>query len=102
MLHTAHPRVWVRMKSELVYGADGSLTEVRHHWTFDDMFSAFATEGMYPKEKKGIVEQAPLQDARDEHRQRAADDHVSRVAHRKHMDRSLGARRPRAVSKVRH
>jgi ABC-type uncharacterized transport system substrate-binding protein len=47
----AHPHVWVTMKSELVYAADGSLTGIRHHWTFDDMFSAFATEGLQGKVK---------------------------------------------------
>ena len=46
----AHPHVWVTMKSELVYGADGSATGVRHAWTFDDMFSTFATQGLESKE----------------------------------------------------
>src|SRR5262249_10865388 len=35
----AHPHVWVTMKSEIVYAADGTATGVRHAWTFDDMFS---------------------------------------------------------------
>jgi ABC-type uncharacterized transport system substrate-binding protein len=42
----AHPHVWVTMKSELVYGTDGALTGVRHAWTFDDMFSSYAVEGL--------------------------------------------------------
>jgi ABC-type uncharacterized transport system substrate-binding protein len=42
----AHPHVWVTMKSELLYAPDGSVTGVRHAWTFDDMFSAFATTGI--------------------------------------------------------
>jgi ABC-type uncharacterized transport system substrate-binding protein len=46
----AHPHVWVTMRSELVYAADGSITGVRHHWSFDDMFSAFATQGLESKE----------------------------------------------------
>ena len=37
--------------SELVYAADGSVTGIRHHWAFDDMFSAFATQGMQSKVK---------------------------------------------------
>jgi ABC-type uncharacterized transport system substrate-binding protein len=41
----AHPHVWVTMHSDLVYAADGAVTAVRHTWTFDDMFSAFATMG---------------------------------------------------------
>ena len=47
----AHPHVWVTMTSELVYAPDGTLTGVRHAWAFDDMFSAFATQGMESKEK---------------------------------------------------
>ena len=50
------------MKSELVYGADGSATGVRHAWTFDDMFSTFATQGLESKEKGKFTreELAPL------------------------------------------
>ena len=47
----AHPHVWVTMRSEVVYAPDGSVTGVRHHWSFDDMFSAFATQGLETKEK---------------------------------------------------
>jgi ABC-type uncharacterized transport system substrate-binding protein len=47
----AHPHVWVTMKSELVYTSDGSITGIRHHWAFDDMFSTFATQGLASKEK---------------------------------------------------
>ncbi len=58
----AHPHVWVTMKSEFVYGADGSVTGVRHAWTFDDMFSTFATQGLDSKEKGKFTreELAPL------------------------------------------
>jgi ABC-type uncharacterized transport system substrate-binding protein len=43
---SAHPHVWVVAKSELVYSPDGKLKEIRHAWTFDDMFSAFAAQGL--------------------------------------------------------
>jgi ABC-type uncharacterized transport system substrate-binding protein len=58
----AHPHVWVTMHTELVYAPDGSITGVRHHWAFDDMFSAFATQGMEAKEKGKFTreELAPL------------------------------------------
>jgi ABC-type uncharacterized transport system substrate-binding protein len=58
----AHPHVWVTMKSELIYGADGGATGVRHAWTFDDMFSTFATQGLESKEKGKFTreELAPL------------------------------------------
>lgn len=42
----AHPHVWVTFHSEVLYTADGSMTGVRHAWTFDDMFSAYALQGI--------------------------------------------------------
>jgi len=47
----AHPHVWVTMKSEVLYAPDGTVTGIRHAWSFDDMFSAFATQGLDGKEK---------------------------------------------------
>ena len=47
----AHPHVFVTMKSEIVYGADGSVTAVRHAWVFDDMFSTYALQGIDSKKK---------------------------------------------------
>jgi len=59
---SAHPHVWVTMQSELVYGPDGTVTGVRHAWTFDDMFSAFAVQGIEAKKKGEFTreELAPL------------------------------------------
>ncbi|MBN9042907.1 MAG: ABC transporter substrate-binding protein [Rhizobiales bacterium 62-47] len=59
---SAHPHVWVKSASELVYAADGTITGVRHSWTFDDMFSAYALQGIETK-TKGVYtreELAPL------------------------------------------
>ena len=42
----AHPHVWVKLKTEIVYAPDGAVTGVRHAWTFDDMFSAYALQGI--------------------------------------------------------
>jgi ABC-type uncharacterized transport system substrate-binding protein len=58
----AHPHVWVTMQSELVYAPDGSVTGVHHAWTFDDMFSVFATQGIEAKQKGQFTreELAPL------------------------------------------
>ena len=58
----AHPHVWVTMIEELLYAPDGSVTGVRHAWTFDDMFSAFATQGLEQKTKGTFTRQelAPL------------------------------------------
>lgn len=42
----AHPHVWVTFHSEVLYSGDGVMTGVRHAWTFDDMFSAYALQGI--------------------------------------------------------
>ena len=39
---------------------DGTVTGVRHAWTFDDMFSTFATQGLESK-KKGEFTREELQ-----------------------------------------
>jgi ABC-type uncharacterized transport system substrate-binding protein len=56
----AHPHVWATIKTELIYAPDASVTAVQHAWTFDDMFSAFATQGI-PARTKGQFTQAELQ-----------------------------------------
>jgi ABC-type uncharacterized transport system substrate-binding protein len=47
----AHPHVWITASSELLYAPDGAITGVRHAWTFDDMFSTYALQGMETKVK---------------------------------------------------
>lgn len=58
----AHPHVWVTMHSELVYDKNGSIVGINHNWAFDDMFSAFATQGLQGKVKGQFTreELAPL------------------------------------------
>ena len=46
----AHPHVWVTMTEELIF-SEGALAGVRHAWTFDETFSAFATQGLSAKTK---------------------------------------------------
>ena len=58
----AHPHVWITSTSELMYAPDGSIAGVRHAWTFDDMFSTYALQGIETK-TKGVYtheELAPL------------------------------------------
>ena len=58
----AHPHVWITSTSELIFAPDGSITGVRHAWTFDDMFSSYAIQGIESK-TKGVFtheELAPL------------------------------------------
>ena len=47
----AHPHVWVTIKEEFGYGPNGELLSVHHAWTFDDMFSAYALQGLVAKTK---------------------------------------------------
>jgi ABC-type uncharacterized transport system substrate-binding protein len=47
----AHPHVWITGNSELLYAADGSITGIRHAWTFDDMFTTYALQGIETKDK---------------------------------------------------
>ena len=58
----AHPHVWITAKSELIYAPDGTITGVRHAWTFDDMFSTYALQGIETKVKGAYSreELAPL------------------------------------------
>jgi ABC-type uncharacterized transport system substrate-binding protein len=48
---SAHPHVWVTMTTKLLYDANGAVKGLRQAWSFDDMFSAFATTGISAKTK---------------------------------------------------
>jgi ABC-type uncharacterized transport system substrate-binding protein len=47
----AHPHVWITASSELIYAPDGSISGVRHAWTFDDMYSTYVLQGLESKTK---------------------------------------------------
>jgi ABC-type uncharacterized transport system substrate-binding protein len=55
----AHPHVWITASSELLYAADGTISGVRHAWTFDDMFSTYALQGIETK-NKGVYSREEL------------------------------------------
>ena len=64
----AHPDVWVTSSSELLYATDGSITGVRHAWTFDKAFSTSAlegienkTSGVYTREELGPLAQTNVE-----------------------------------------
>src|SRR5581483_5389972 len=48
---SAHPHVWVTNHTDVIYDAKGQVTGLRHAWTFDEMFSAYAIQGIDHKEK---------------------------------------------------
>ena len=43
---SAHPHVWVTFHSDVLYSPAGAVTGIRHVWSFDDMYSAFALQGI--------------------------------------------------------
>jgi ABC-type uncharacterized transport system substrate-binding protein len=68
----AHPHVWITATSELIYAPDGSITGVRHAWTFDDMFSTYAlqgleakTKGAYSREELGPLAQTNIESLKE-------------------------------------
>jgi ABC-type uncharacterized transport system substrate-binding protein len=57
----AHPHVWVTAKEKILFGPDGKIVGFRHAWTFDEMYSAFATQGLGKDGKPPTKEElAPL------------------------------------------
>lgn len=42
----SHPHVWVTIETEIQSDGAGRITGLRHHWTFDEFFSTFATQGL--------------------------------------------------------
>ncbi len=42
----AHPHVYVDVRTEVVFDAEGRISALRHVWRFDDAFSAFASQGL--------------------------------------------------------
>lgn len=57
----AHPHVWVTTKSEFVYGAAGTMTAIRNAWSFDEMFSSYAIQGL-DVDGDGKLSRAELQE----------------------------------------
>jgi ABC-type uncharacterized transport system substrate-binding protein len=42
----AHPHVWITAKAEVVFAPDGKVTGIRHHWVFDEAYTAYVTQGL--------------------------------------------------------
>ena len=45
----AHPHVWITGQEEVIFAPDGAIAAIRHAWVFDEMYSAFVTEGVGKK-----------------------------------------------------
>ncbi len=42
----AHPHVWVEARAKVLFGKDGKVDAIRNDWVFDEMYSAFAVQGL--------------------------------------------------------
>lgn len=42
----AHPHVFVKAKTDVVFDSQGRIIAIRQAWRFDDAYSAFATQGL--------------------------------------------------------
>jgi len=45
---SAHPHVWVTVKSQIAFTPEGKVAAVIHDWVFDEMYSSFAIQGLAP------------------------------------------------------
>ena len=45
---SAHPHVWVTVKSQIAFTPDGKVSAVMQDWVFDEMYSSFAIQGLAP------------------------------------------------------
>lgn len=56
----AHPHVWVDSRSDILFNEAGSISGIRHSWTFDEMFSSYAIQGL-DEDNDGKLTRAELQ-----------------------------------------
>ena len=56
----AHPHVWVTAHAEILYDESQRVAGLRHIWTFDEFYSAWAIQGL--EEDYGVVGPAQLRE----------------------------------------
>jgi ABC-type uncharacterized transport system substrate-binding protein len=57
----AHPHVWVTAHEDVIFASGGKIAAIRNSWVFDDMYSAFAVQGLSQNGQLATKEQlAPL------------------------------------------
>lgn len=61
----AHPHMWIDARATLVFDTQGRVAAVRQHWRFDEMFAAYAAQGL-PTEKDGSLSAKTLQAMADD------------------------------------
>ncbi|MTI16899.1 DUF1007 family protein [Rhodobacteraceae bacterium RKSG542] len=45
-LAMSHPHIFVEARAKLIFNDEGYLTEIEHSWLFDDLYAAFALQGL--------------------------------------------------------
>jgi ABC-type uncharacterized transport system substrate-binding protein len=55
----AHPHVWVKAQSEVLFNSEGAVSGLRHHWQFDEAYSSYAVQGL-PTDKQGRISSETL------------------------------------------
>lgn len=61
---SAHPHVWIDLKTDLIFDEAGALSALRITWTFDEFYSAFAVEE-FKKDAEGGYADSDLQKLAD-------------------------------------
>ena len=56
----AHPHMWIDARAAIEIDADRRITALRQVWLFDEMFGAYATQGL-KKDKDGALAPDVLQ-----------------------------------------
>jgi ABC-type uncharacterized transport system substrate-binding protein len=56
----AHPHVWVDVASQILFDTEGRMVGIRHHWRFDEFFSAYAVQGL-DADGDGVLTREELQ-----------------------------------------
>ncbi len=56
---SAHPHNWIDLRTTAIFDAQGRISALRVLWTFDEFYTAFATEGM-DMDGDGVPDDAPL------------------------------------------
>lgn len=55
----AHPHVWIVAEADVLFDDKGKISGLRHKWTFDEFYSAFATQGL-DKDRNGKFDREEL------------------------------------------
>ncbi len=64
-LAPAHPHMWIDARAEVAFDAEGRVAAVRQQWQFDEMFGAYAMQGLAREADGGLAAETRERMARD-------------------------------------